>query len=163
MRVMSETSYLFQILRCAIAFSSIMAGRGCTITVKLLGGGHGHGETEDISLPVALHSPLEVLKDELAQLCGIQPQEQVLILLDLSDPDRNSDLLLVGRDHMALRSIGITNGSVLTLHALGVTTEQQQRMMREAFAQKKLEVYERPCYALDTPITASQADHRLVS
>lgn len=46
-----------------------MSGRGVTITIKVLGGTSGKG-TEDMSLPVALHSPLEVLKEQLSQFTG---------------------------------------------------------------------------------------------
>lgn len=136
-----------------------MAGRGCTITVKLLSGGTSEGEAEDISLTVALHSPLEVLKDELAELTGIAREDQVLILCDLNDPDRNSDLLLVGRDHMPLRQIGIAQDSVLTLHPLGITAEQRLQILRDTFARKKSEVQERPTFTLETAITPNQADH----
>ena len=48
-----------------------MSGRGCTITVKVLGSTTDSTKgPEDLSLPVALHSPLEVLKDQLAELTG---------------------------------------------------------------------------------------------
>ena len=86
-----------------------MAGRGCTITIKLLGS-LGPGSVEDISLPVALHSPLIVLKQELAEFVAIRPADQVLILCDLSDPDRNSDVLLTGRDDFTLSECGVRNG-----------------------------------------------------
>lgn len=139
-----------------------MAGRGCTITIKLLGGASGEGETEDITLPVALHSPLDVLKDQLHQLVQIQPADQVLILLDLDDPDRNSDVLLTGRDFQSLREIGIRNGSILSLHALGMSAEKQQLMMKEVLSggseQKDLEVI----HTLDTRVSAAEADHRYV-
>ena len=42
-------------------FVLIMAGRGCTINVQLLDGSRDGG-VEEISLPVALHSPLEVVQ-----------------------------------------------------------------------------------------------------
>lgn len=141
-----------------------MSGRGCTITIKILGGSTGNGENEDMSLPVALHSPLLVLKEQLADLIGIAIADQVLILCDLSDVERNSDKLLVGVDHMSLRNCGITNGSVLTLHALGMSAERKQKMAREALsnANKKLSANEKPIYKLDTHIVPAEADHRLV-
>lgn len=108
-----------------------MAGRGCTITVTVLGGGPTSADNYDISLPVALHSPLEVLKDQLGDLVNIPPQDQMLILLDPSDPDGNSDVLLSGREYMSLRQCGLQNGSTLTLHALGVSAERQQRQRQE--------------------------------
>lgn len=136
-----------------------MAGRGCTITVKLLGNGNSSDNPEEMSLPVALHSPLEVLKGQLSEITGIPPADQVLILCDLSDPDRNSDILLAGRDHMSLVQCGIRNGSVLTLHPLGMSAEQKQKMLKEAFSEKKMEVYDRPVYSLDTYIKPADADH----
>lgn len=96
-----------------------MAGRGVTITINVLEGQSDKVET--LHLPVALHSPLEVLKQQLQDIVGIAVREQVLILLDLSDPDRNRDVLLIGRDHESLRQCGIRRNSVLTLHALGET------------------------------------------
>jgi hypothetical protein len=135
-----------------------MAGRGCSITIKLLGIGEG---SEDISLPVAMHSPLAVLKQQLAQFSGIAPADQVLILCDLSDPDRNSDVLLIGRDHMTLLQCGIRMGALLTLHPLGITTEMKQKLLKNAFNQKKQEVYERPVYSLESSVSCAEADHRL--
>jgi hypothetical protein len=79
---------------------------------------------------VALHSPLEVLRDQLESLTNIPVADQVLILCNLSDPERNSDVLLRGRDHMSLRDCGIRNNSVLTLHALG--QQAQNGMSMEA-------------------------------
>ena len=139
-----------------------MAGRGCTIIVKVLGGSSENGETEDVSLPVALHSPLEVLKAQLADSVGIAIPSQVLILCDLTDPDRNSDVLLTGRDSLTLRQCGIRNGSTLTLHALGISAEQKQRLTKEALAKKitKKDPAAKPRFSLATPITAAEANHR---
>ena len=104
-----------------------MAGRGCTVIVQLLNPSVGDGNeaatgngVEEISLPVALHSPLFVFKERLQELCGIDVPDQVLILCDLTDPDRNNDLLL-SQDYttIKLRDCGFKSGSVLTLHALG--------------------------------------------
>jgi hypothetical protein len=103
-----------------------MAGRGVTIRIQVLRG----AETHEISLPVALHSPLEVLRDQLESLTNIHLHDQVLILCNLSDAERNSDVLLSGRDHMSLRDCGIRNNSVLTLHALG--QQAQNGMSMEA-------------------------------
>lgn len=45
--------------------------RGCCITVQVLGNSLDEDkETEDLSFPVALHSPLEVLKEQLEELTG---------------------------------------------------------------------------------------------
>lgn len=144
-----------------------MAGRGCTILVKLLGGSNGTEETEDISLPVALHSPLLVFKEQLQTVVSIAPAAQVLILCDLTDPERNSDILLTGRDHLSLHDCGIRNGSILTLHALGMSAESKQKMMREAFSSNLKQVAanndnkpQREVLTLETKISAAQANHR---
>lgn len=139
-----------------------MAGRGCTITIKVLGGSTGNGEVEDLSLPVALHSPLQVLKEQLMDIIGIPTEDQVLILCDLSDPDRNSDRLLNGRDFDTLRACGIRNGSTLTLHALGISAEQKQKLTKDAMAGKVpvKSPNDKPRHVLSTPITAAEANHR---
>lgn len=138
-----------------------MAGRGCTIVVKLLGGSTGDGEVEELSLPVALHSPLQVLKEQLASIVGIPVAAQVLILCNLSDPDRNSDVLLTGREGSTLRSCGIRNGSTLTLHALGISNERKMKLANEAWAKKGAQAEsEEHRITLSTEITAAEANHR---
>ena len=139
-----------------------MSGRGCTIIIKVLGGSSGVGEVEEISLPVALHSPLQVLKEQLMDIVGIPLPAQVLILCDLTDPDRNSDVLLTGREGSTLRSCGIRNGSTLTLHALGISAEQKQKLAKNALLNKveKEDPNAPPKIILATPITAAEANHR---
>lgn len=141
-----------------------MAGRGCTITIKILGGSSGNDENEDMSLPVAFHSPLIVLREQLADLVGIPLTQQVLILCDLTDVERNHDRLLTGLDHSSLQACGIESGSVLTLHALSMSAERKQKMAREALSNlnRKVDADERPSYTLDTEITAANANHRYV-
>eukprot|EP01038_Epipyxis_sp_PR26KG_P012587 gene12587-16879_t len=139
-----------------------MAGRGCTIIVKVLGGSLAENDkTEELSLPVALHSPLEVLKEQLASLVGIAIADQVLILCDLNDPERNSDILLNGRDFMPLRDIGIRNGSVLTLHALGMSAEKKKILMKKALETNSTNITEKTeiIHVLNTPNTVAEADH----
>jgi hypothetical protein len=145
-----------------------MAGRGCTISVTILGGSGGDGNNEELSLPVALHSPLEVLKEQLEELTGISMADQVIILCDLTDVERNNDILLEGRDYMSLRECGIKNGSVLTLHALGMCAQRKQQMQHEALKNKlkKTAVNEDVVLreedikrSLDTKISAAQANH----
>ena len=115
-----------------------MAGRGCVIHIKILSTGNNDQQpTEEISLPVALHSPLEILRDEIERLTNIERNDQVLILCDFTDLERNSDVLLDGRDSLSLRDCGIKNNSILTLHALGVSAERRMRLMDEAFSKKK--------------------------
>tara|TARA_B110000208_G_C11767024_1_gene429030 strand:- start:489 stop:1208 length:720 start_codon:yes stop_codon:yes gene_type:complete len=88
-----------------------MAGRGCSITVQL------DHPRRDLNLTVALHAPLYVLKQQLARASNIRESNQVIILLDLSDPMRNSDVMLEPEcDRFSLREIGICEGSTLSLH-----------------------------------------------
>jgi hypothetical protein len=56
----------------------------------------GVAEMEEMVLPVALHSPLEVLKEQMQDITNILMTDQVLILCDLNDPERNNDRLLSG-------------------------------------------------------------------
>ena len=113
-----------------------MANRGCTVCITILGGSSGDGKNEEISLPVALHSPLSVLKEQLQDLTDIAIADQVMILCDMTDVERNNDQLLEGRDYMSLRDCGIRNGAVLTLHALGMSAERKQQMQKEALKKK---------------------------
>lgn len=140
-----------------------MAGRGCTIIVKLLGGSTGDGEVEELCLPVALHSPLQVLKEQLMSIVGIPITAQVLILCDLSDPDRNSDVLLSGREGSTLRACGIRNGSTLTLHALGISNERKLKLANDAWSKKAgpADSEETPRIVLSTKISPAEANHRL--
>ena len=131
-----------------------MAGRGCVITVQILSDREGGGSTlEERTLPVALHSPLEVLKEQLQGISGIPAQQQVLILLDLSDPDRNSDRILDQPGGFSLRDIGIRNNSVLSLHSLGVVMCRQSGA--DASCRGKGEVI----HTLNTLIPPNRADH----
>lgn len=109
-----------------------MAGRGFTISVQLLGRTGSGDEVDELSLQVAGHSPLIVLKQQLEDVTGIPVQEQVLILLDLTDPERNNDVLLIGRDDETIRNCRIRNGSTLTLHPLGLSAEDKLRMTQLA-------------------------------
>ena len=60
-----------------------MAGRGCTIHIQLLSNRSAEDadaidDVTELSLPVALHSPLEVLHQQLETLTGIPANKQVL-------------------------------------------------------------------------------------
>eukprot|EP01035_Chromulina_nebulosa_P035963 gene35963-48374_t len=138
-----------------------MAGRGCSIVIEVLGGSTSNDSVEELRLPVALHSPLEVLKEQLEQLVGISTESQVLILLDLTDPERNHDVLLIGRDHESLRHCDIKNGSVLTLHALGLTAERKQKLTKDAIYKKTplVDTNTEKTHSLITPIGPKEADH----
>lgn len=144
-----------------------MAGRGCTVCIKILGGTVGATDvTEELSLPVALHSPLSVLKEQLEELTGIALADQVIILCDLTDVERNNDILLEGRDYMSLRECGIKNGAVMTLHALGLSAElyaaARKLKMQKPISDKTETVNEKEedkKRTLDTKITAAKADH----
>ena len=102
------------------------------------------------------------MKEQLATLTGIPVPDQVIILCDLNDVERNSDTLLNGREYFSLRDCGIVNGSILTLHALGMNAELKQKMTTEALNKLSKDknkddiVY----HILHTPITAAQANHR---
>lgn len=158
-----------------------MAGRGCTITIKLLRSSSSSSSTtnnntttsttttttttptssssEDLSLPVALHSPLFVLKEELAAIVSIPIHLQVLILCDLTDRDRNSDILLTGRDHQTLQECGIRHGSILTLHALGMSAELRFNMTQQALIDLPNPQVDKDLRLLETDIPPDLADH----
>lgn len=131
---------------------------GCTIKVEVLRG--NDEEVEVLSLPVALHSPLEVLREQLENLTNIEMTSQVLILCDLTDAERNSDVLLQGRDHMSLRDCNIRNGSVLTLHALGLGAQRKISSMKGIGKLKSSDDPEAELIlSISTPISAAQANH----
>lgn len=162
-----------------------MSGRGCTISINLISSlsvahqreqedgnffnhniaanldSHGAKNKVDncildtIVLPVALHSPLTVLKQQLEVQTGIHTAAQVLILLDLTDPERNRDQVLVGRDDYTLRDCGIKNGSVLTLHALGIQNERAILLTGAARSSR----LDSTVKTLSTPTMPSQANH----
>ena len=143
-----------------------MANRGCTVCITILGGSSGECHNEELSLPVALHSPLSVLKEQLQDLTDIAIPDQVLILCDLTDVERNNDTLLEGRDYMSLRDCGIRNGAVMTLHALGMSAERKQQMQKEVLKKKLSQNFvqthaseENKKRTLDTNITAAAANH----
>ena len=149
-----------------------MAGRGCTVCITILGGSEANGassstssQNEELSLPVALHSPLSVLKEQLEELTGIAAADQVVILCDLTDIERNNDKLLEGRDYMTLRECGVKNGSVMTLHALGLSAERyaaerKQKMLKLARDEENASFREQDKKrVLETKITAAKADH----
>jgi hypothetical protein len=132
-----------------------MAHRGCTICIQIL---NADLSVDKTYLPVALHSPLEVLKEQLVPITGIAVQDQVLILCDLSDPDRNSDRLLV--ENSTLHQCGIKQDSVLTIHSVGMSTEKTQALTEEALRKLSEQVsLEEDVHVLDTGITAAQANH----
>ena len=95
-------------------------------------------------------------------IVGIPVSAQVLILCDLTDPDRNSDRLLSGWEASTLRACGIRNGAVLTLHALGISAEQKQKLTKDAWAKKDdgFDPYAAPRHTLPTYISAADANHR---
>lgn len=141
-----------------------MANRGCTICITVLGG--ASGKNEELSIPVALHAPLSVLKEQLEDITGIAISDQVVILCDLSDVERNNDKLLEGRDYMSLRECGIKNKAVITLHALGMSAEkyaaERKAQMLKAAVEEEQEQSMREediKRSLATKITAARADH----
>ena len=133
-----------------------MAGRGCTVEVRLLT--YDDVEEADVmSLPVALHSPLDVFKDLLANITSIPPNEQVLILCDLDDPDRNNDKLL--EENTNLRDCGIQRGSVLTLHGLGMDNDMALQKRKETLTKKTQEQTDPTIKTIDTYVPPERADH----
>jgi len=139
-----------------------MAGRGAGIIVELLQG----NDKEQISLPVGLHTPLHHLRQQLEEITSIPVPQQVLILCDLTDKERNNDRVLTASESfLSLRDCGIRNGSTLTLHALGsIDTEARSRILRDADARAKAEVVlkessKKKIYSLATDVPASQANH----
>lgn len=115
-------------------------------------------ETEEVSLPVALHSPLHVLKEQLEELSGITQPSQVLILCDLDDPDRNRDILLTGREYDSLFDIGIRNGSYLTLHRVGANRRPEEESS-EANTTEEVSLHREDSFTVSSRITAAMADH----
>ena len=142
-----------------------MAGRGCTVKVQVLNPSRGGDGIDEIFLPVALHSPLLVFKQRLAECSDIDVNDQVLIFCDLSDPDRNSDVVLnQDYDNISLRDCNFTADSLLTLHALGMSAERRAALLRSAAtnaeAEKQaLELKTRNTVIMATPTTAANADH----
>ena len=141
-----------------------MAGRGCTVTVQILRQVGQEVQTDEINLPVALHSPLSVLKALLRNVSQIEVENQVLILCDLSDPDRNNDVHLDhSKDDHTLFQCGIEQGSVLALHALGVSRDHvghfgdlhKNKIVTDAVHCND----RRPIQKLSTDITPDQANH----
>ena len=122
------------------------------------------GGMQEMALPVALHSPLTIFKEQLASCTGISIAEQVLILCDLNDPDRNSDVHLDSAyDNMSLRDCRFQNGSVFTLHALGLSAERAQKVQAEARAKKAEEDQKLKMAAWDKVLQKRQQQKRLAA
>ena len=153
-----------------------MSGRGITVVVQVLhassvkdraDGTDGVDDdiSEEISLNVALHTPLSVFKHRLEEISGIFANDQVLILCDLTDPNRNSDVHLnEDYNNLPLRDCRIRNGSVLTIHALGISAEKRAKLLKESDAQKEMRKAEQRrktegTAVLTTPVSAANADH----
>ena len=142
-----------------------MAGRGCTVKVQVLNPSRGGEAVDEIFLPVALHSPLLVFKQRLAECSDIEVDDQVLIFCDLTDPDRNSDVVLnQDYDNISLRDCNFTADSLLTLHALGMSAERRAAVLREASTNAEAErqalvMKTKDTTIIATPTTAANADH----
>lgn len=135
------------------------------MTVRILRQVGQEVHTDEIGLPVALHSPLSVLKDLLRDISHINVENQVLILCDLSDPDRNNDIHLDhSKDDHTLFQCGVEQGSVLALHALGISREQvghfedlhKNNVVTDALHGGN---DRRPVQSISTDITPGQANH----
>lgn len=101
---------------------------------------------------------MHVLRDHLREITGITPPAQVLILCDLTDPDRNRDVLLAAGtyDYQSLFECGIRDGSFLTLHPIGLSRQIQRNQESN---QQVNEEEETDVYNVVTSITPAQADH----
>jgi len=138
-----------------------MAGRGCTITVQVL---QTSNEVENLTLQVALHTPLSVLKEQLEDATGITVDTQILILCDLGDVDRNSDILLE-RLELTLRQCGIENDSVLTLHRLGSIavggsyTEEEEVHETIGTSSSQATTENPHAYSVEGRVPTDRADH----
>lgn len=131
-----------------------MSGRGCTICIQITKDTREGNCYEEIYLPVALHSPLSVLKQQLETYTHIAFQNQVLILQDLSDPERNNDRLISELNSLTLSQCGIRNNSVLTLHPLGVLPHTSNSEV------KKIQyIPEEVCFTVESVIPPEDADH----
>lgn len=130
-----------------------MAGRGCNISLVVYSDNGVMSST--LSLPVALHSPLIILQQQLEETTGISKENQVLILCDLSDLERNNDILLTGKENWTLSQIGIKKNSTLTLHPLGIQSKitRSCKQLKEQVAKADNSV------VLSTRITPAQANH----
>lgn len=92
---------------------------------------------------------------------GIAPEAQVLILCDLSDRDRNRDQLLDGKyDHYSLYDCNIREGSILSLHPIGASSNktEEEEGAEKASADSSC-VPEVESHIISTPVSAAQADH----
>lgn len=140
-----------------------MAGRGCSVKIQILRQEDGQDVfTDEINLPVALHSPLSVLKELLQDVAHIIVANQVLILCDLTDPDRNRDVHLdSSRDELTLFQCGVQQGSVLALHALGLNTASISRFDDLHKNRKEAAVNSdpRPIQTVSTAIKPDRANH----
>ena len=91
----------------------------------------------------------------------LPPSEQVIILLDLSDPDRNHDVELED-DYATLREHGVIQGSVLSVHAL-CASDGRDHLMQEAgnmsIPKFVEEMRQEDLTTLVTPIGPAEADH----
>jgi hypothetical protein len=129
-----------------------MSGRGCTLHFEIT---KHSGETNNVDVSVAAHSPLIVLKERLEELSDILIADQAIILCDLSDRDRNNDRLLSTTDDMkSLVECGIVDGSHLTLHPIGKSLKRSSSSQSSSVENTSQEVHYAP-----TPISPAQADH----
>lgn len=156
-----------------------MAGRGGTIVIQLLkpasegaatgtgaGTGVGAAIADEMSLPVGFHSPLQVLKEMLFDIVGIPVSQQVLILCDLTDKERNNDRVLTS-PFLSLRDLGIKNNDTLTLHGLNLSAELQKKIFADVEesrrlvleAEKKAAANGEKIHSLTSRVDAANANH----
>lgn len=113
-----------------------------------------------LPLFVALHTPLQVLRGQLLEQTGIAPDEQVLILCDLNDKDRNHDQVLDSQfDHYSLYDCNIREGSVFSLHPVGLKAAGDGDVGDDEKEDTDTLSPPLETYVVSTPISAAQADH----
>jgi hypothetical protein len=96
---------------------------------------------------------------ELPPSLGEEPFSRPCCILIMKCIHRYKCLYLV-QDHITLRDLGIRNGSVLTLHPLGMPAEQKRKLANEALRNKQpaaADEDETPILNLSTPIPAHRA------
>ncbi len=139
-----------------------MAGRGCTVTVRISRVVDEELVVDEITLPIALHSPLHVLKIMLQNISGISAEAQVLILCDLTDPDRNNDVHLEdSMDDSTLFQCGLREDSTLTLHSSGIGVPRNATNFRgkKNTAIVPVVTDRRPLKLITTRIAPGEANH----
>ena len=139
-----------------------MAGRGCNIFLRV----HRSSElfhSDEHTLPVALHSPLSVLKDHIVNITGIPYMEQQVALVEEGERSVGG-VMPMENEWRTLREYGVRDGSVVKVqpsggfsveYTPGETTDKSQ--IENAPARVGASMLRKSTLA--TAILARQADH----